>query len=233
MPCTAASPKPLPVNFVVKKGSKICALVVSSMPQPVSRTLRHTETPPPRRMAHAGADLHRARLVADSFRGVDHQVHHQLLHLAGVGLHQRQVGRQIHFQLHLARDGGSHQLADLADHFGQMHGLHHELALACVRQQLPGELGGALAGPDHVLQHAPLRLRRRKHLQHQAGVAQNSGKQIIEVVRHAAGEQSQAFQLLRLPQLLFQILALRAGPRFLSVPGAPRAPGRPSLSFRM
>ena len=38
MPSTAASPSPRPVNFVVKKGSKIFSRVSSSMPQPVSVT---------------------------------------------------------------------------------------------------------------------------------------------------------------------------------------------------
>ena len=40
MPITAASPSPRPVNFVVKKGSKILARVVSSIPDPLSRTSR-------------------------------------------------------------------------------------------------------------------------------------------------------------------------------------------------
>src|ERR1035438_9597584 len=42
MPATAASPNPRPVNLVEKKGSKILALVASSMPEPVSRTSRQT-----------------------------------------------------------------------------------------------------------------------------------------------------------------------------------------------
>src|ERR1035441_1330128 len=45
MPATAASPSPRPVNFVEKKGSKILALVASSMPQPVSRTSRQIYGP--------------------------------------------------------------------------------------------------------------------------------------------------------------------------------------------
>ena len=40
MPCTAASPSPRPVNFVVKNGSKILSLVAASMPEPVSATSR-------------------------------------------------------------------------------------------------------------------------------------------------------------------------------------------------
>ena len=42
MPSTAASPRPRPANFVVKKGSKIRAWVSASMPHPVSATSRKT-----------------------------------------------------------------------------------------------------------------------------------------------------------------------------------------------
>ena len=38
MPMTAENPSPLPVNFVVKNGSKMRARVASSMPHPVSVT---------------------------------------------------------------------------------------------------------------------------------------------------------------------------------------------------
>jgi hypothetical protein len=40
MPRTVAKPRPvpLPVSFVVKKGSKMCSCIWASMPTPVSRT---------------------------------------------------------------------------------------------------------------------------------------------------------------------------------------------------
>ncbi len=38
MPSAAANPKPRPVNFVVKNGSKMRARVASSMPWPLSLT---------------------------------------------------------------------------------------------------------------------------------------------------------------------------------------------------
>ena len=46
MPSTAERPRPRPVNFVVKKGSKILAFTSSDMPQPVSLTSRTTKVPP-------------------------------------------------------------------------------------------------------------------------------------------------------------------------------------------
>ena len=56
------------------------------------------------------------------------------------------------------------------------------------------------------------------HLQHQAGVAQDAGQQVVEIVRDAAGQQSEALQLLRVPQLLFQVAALGPNRGFAQLP---------------
>ncbi len=45
MPSTAARPRPRPVNFVVKKGSKTRSRVAASMPSPSSRTSSETYLP--------------------------------------------------------------------------------------------------------------------------------------------------------------------------------------------
>ncbi len=45
-------------------------------------------------------------------------------------------------------------------------------------------------------------------IQRQAGVAQDAGEQIIEIVGHAAGQHAQALQLLGLAKLLFDAAAL-------------------------
>ena len=104
MPATEASPKPRPAGLVVKKGSKMRALVGSSMPHPVSRTSRRTCAPgrsparpiPPRWPAHrdpspwCGSKSARAQF-ADGLRGVDHQVHDHLLHLGRIDFNGRQA----------------------------------------------------------------------------------------------------------------------------------------------
>src|ERR1035438_635647 len=72
MPATAASPNPRPVNLVEKKGSKILALVASSMPEPVSRTSRQTYFPVAS-AASSGIDRTGARpLVVIKPSGVDY-----------------------------------------------------------------------------------------------------------------------------------------------------------------
>ena len=44
-------------------------------------------------------------------------------------------------------------------------------------------------------------------VQDQLAVAGDDGQQIIEIVRHAAGQHADRFHLLRLPQLIFQLAA--------------------------
>ena len=44
--------------------------------------------------------------------------------------------------------------------------------------------------------------------QHQIRVAENRRQDVVEVVGHAAGQGAEGVHLLRLPQLLFELLAL-------------------------
>jgi hypothetical protein len=74
---------------------------------------------------------------------------------------------------------------------------------------LPRQLSSPLAGGDDGLQHHPRRAGRLGPLQNQTGVADYGGQQIVEVVRDASGQNSQALQLLGLTESLFILLALR------------------------
>ena len=62
----------------------------------------------------AGADGHRAGGIAHGLGAVDHQVHHELLELPGVGFDQRQVVGQRQPHLHVLRNGCGDQRRDLA-----------------------------------------------------------------------------------------------------------------------
>ena len=76
--------------------------------------------------------------------------------------------------------------------------------LAAERQQLAREPRGARA---RLLNFRNVRLARIVRIeigQQQLAVAQNHGQQIVEVVRHAAGQPSDGFHLLRLLILLLQ-----------------------------
>ena len=70
----------------------------------------------------------------------------------------------------------------------------------CVSQQLPGQSCRPLAGFHHCFEIFPHRTLGGKIVQHDAGVAHDAGKQVVEVVRDAARQHAQALQLLGLLQ---------------------------------
>ena len=67
----------------------------------------------------------------------------------------------------------------------------------------------ALRGANNILQERSTRMSGRQCIECQACVAQHAKKQVIEIVRNTAGQDADAFQLLRLPDLLFQTLPLQ------------------------
>ena len=72
--------------------------------------------------------------------------------------------------------------------------------------QRRGALGGALRGGDVAVELVDAALRHARLQQLQA--AGDAGQQVVEVVREAAGELAHRLHLLRLAQLLLQLLAL-------------------------
>ena len=86
-------------------------------------------------------------------------------------------------------------------------GLQH--LAAAEGQQLAGQAGGALAGVADLVDAAAARGSSGGQLvEHHAAVAADDGQQVVEVVRHAAGQPADGFHLLRLAQLVFQLAAL-------------------------
>ena len=76
-------------------------------------------------------------------------------------------------------------------------------------QQLRGEECRALAGARGLVQYRLHRLVRIElHLGH-LNVALDDGQEVVEVVRDAAGQHAERFELARTQQLLFDLFALR------------------------
>ena len=102
----------------------------------------------------------------------------------------------------------------------QRHGLQH--LLAAEGQELPGQRRRALAGLLHLQQIVLERVALAHAVQREPGVAQDHGEQVVEVVRHAAREAADGLHLLRRPELLLELLALRLRPLALGdVPEVP------------
>ncbi len=95
-----------------------------------------------------------------------------------------------------------------SDQWRQLHRLRGHLAVARIRQQLPRQVGGPFAGLHHVLQQRVGRMRFRHGISRKAGAAHDAHQQIVEIVRHAAGQQTDAVQLLLLKQRVLRILLL-------------------------
>src|SRR5712692_4025011 len=105
-------------------------------------------------------------------------------------------------------DDAAEHLVHSGDDLVQVHDGRREHLLPAEREELPGQLGGALAGPPDLLDvRAHLAVRRQVRDQHGA-VAQNDGEQVVEVVRDASRQPARRLHLLRLPKLL---LALAEG----------------------
>ena len=81
------------------------------------------------------------------------------------------------------------------------HGLDH--LLTAEHQELAGEGRGTVPGLFDLFETAAVGGREISTLEQQIAVAVDHGQQVIEVVGHAAGEQSDRFQFLGLLQELF------------------------------
>ncbi len=84
----------------------------------------------------------------------------------------------------------------------------HYLA-AAESEQLARKIGGAFGGFHHLLQIGTEPGQRRLHrVQQHLRVSGDNHQQIVEVVRHAAGQPAHRLQPLRMMQLFFQALAV-------------------------
>ncbi len=78
-------------------------------------------------------------------------------------------------------------------------------------QQLPGHGNGAVAGFLNLFEAAPLGGFHAGAIEKKVAVAANDGEQIVEVVRHSAGQPADSFHFVGLAKALFElfVLALR------------------------
>src|SRR5207245_2121992 len=84
--------------------------------------------------------------------------------------------------------------------------LHH--LAAAEGQKLAGQNSRAVGGVQYLLHARAQLMPFTQIVQHHAAVAADYGEQVVEVVRHAAGQPADGFHLLRLAELLFQLPAL-------------------------
>src|SRR5579884_1000759 len=154
-----------------------------------------------------GGDPNRAAAAVDGFGRVQDHVQEKLLELPGIGGDRRQVLQQVHGD----PDRAGNRRADHADDFANERRdfdlANVKLAFAGVRQQLAGQGRGLLPGFDDIADVAVQGVIRAHFAEHQAGVADDAGQQIVEVVRDSAGQNAEAFEFLPLLHLRLDLLA--------------------------
>jgi hypothetical protein len=141
--------------------------------------------------------------------GVDDEVHDDLLELAGVQMN-RATCVQLRAQLDVLGDQAMQHFLELADRLVEVQQLWVADLSSAEGEQLTRQSTSSLGAAFDLLQvreHGPGRQSRELELGHrQLGVAEDRGQDVVEVVRHAACEQSDRLELLRVQQLFVQLL---------------------------
>ena len=140
---------------------------------------------------------------------VDRKVHDDLLHLPRIGLDAPDIFRQHRDETHVLAQQAAQHVVHVAHDEVQIEHARLEHLLAAEGEQLPRQrrraLGG-LANLRHVLMQNMIR---RKLLQGHIAVAENRREDVVEIMRHAAGQLPDGLHFLRLLKLFLQFLALR------------------------
>ena len=151
--------------------------------------------------------------------GVYGQVQDHLFDLPGVGEHGLEFRGEIDVQRDVFADHALKQPGDVGDVRAEVERDGGQHLFAAEGEQLPRELGSAVAGLLDVLEFFTHRVPVGQVHQGDVGGAIDDGEQVVEVVRDAAGQAPDHFHLLRLRELFAQAPLLRQVPRDADVVG--------------
>ena len=118
--------------------------------------------------------------------------------MAAVGEQQVEIGGEGCREGDVLAQGAAQQALHVGDDRVEIERLGPDGFLAAEGQKLAGELARAPAGPADLLDVLQRRRVRRHLLGRERGVVDHHAKQVVEVVRDAAGELPQALQTLGL-----------------------------------
>ncbi len=127
--------------------------------------------------------------------GVEAQVHDDLVDLGAVGQHVRQLERGHEVDFDAFGQQPPQQLNECVDAGVEVERFELERLFAGQGEQLPGDAGGAVGGFGRVVEVRLLGRRQRARRQ-QVQVRGDDGEQVVEVVRHATGQERQALDAL-------------------------------------
>ena len=206
---------PLPTSLVVKNGSKIVSSRSGAMPVPVSATEMATKSPLRADWARSGgmashlADADgQPAFAVHGIAAVDGEIDQRGLELRDVG-DRKAIGiGNVDVDPDPAADQRTDQLRHRLDLGADIEHLRLQRLPAGERQQLPGQLGGALHRLGDRVDVAPAPLFRQFAAAQEVGRGADDGQEIVEIVRDAAGQLADRFHLLRLAQRFLALAAL-------------------------
>ena len=205
----------MPTSLVVKNGSKIVSSSSGAMPLPVSAMAMATKSPLRGGLGAEGRDAahlaHADGEPAFAFHGVaavDGEVDQGGLELGDVGNRKAIAVRYLDVDPDPAADEGTDELGHGLDLRADIEHLRLQRLPAGKCQQLSGQLGSALHGLGNRVDVAPAALFRQFAAAQEVGRGADDGQEIVEIVRHAAGQLSDRFHLLRLAQRFLALAAL-------------------------
>ena len=135
---------------------------------------------------------------------IDRQVHDHLVDVRGVHFHRRESARQADFQLNVFPDDAPQHLVDAQNDLVEIHhaGYRHLAAAEC--QQLVGQRRGSFRRVQDLVRILHCRAILAHAIAQHFVVAQDHGEQIVEIVRHPAGQTAHRLHFLRVEKLVFQ-----------------------------
>ncbi len=144
--------------------------------------------------------------AAHRVAGVDHQVHHRVLELRLVGAHRRRRARVVGDEPHVLAQQAAQQHLEAHQGLADVDDLAPRRRLAREGEELAHQVGGAQHGVADLAQTVVGRIAERMAQQQLVGAQADGGEQVVEVVRHAAGELADGFHLVALGKLAFERL---------------------------
>ena len=140
---------------------------------------------------------------------IHREIDDDLLELLRVGADRTEFAvvtdREFDFLAHQPLE----QLADFADHVGQLQHHRPQGLLAAEGKQLPGQARGAVRVRLDLLDVVVVAVARGMTEQHQVAIADDRGQHVVEVMRNAAGKLTDRLHLGRLRHLAPQALFFR------------------------
>ncbi len=146
------------------------------------------------------AELAAARHGIASVHG---EVQQNLFHHAGIGLDRGRRRGVIQLQRHVFTQKPPEHFRHVADDLVQIQSFGLDELAPAEGQQLAGEAGRPLGRLDDLLSGTRGGLVQLSHAQ-QRSMPVDDGEDVVEIMRHAAGELADSLHLLRLAQLFLQ-----------------------------